>query len=290
MSNNPCKIVRQAHGAGTWFPGKSEELRTLVDACIAGAQVPCIAGRIVGAIAPHAGFRYSGPVAGYTFRAIQQNAVAVGTPDLAVVLGFSHRYEFQGIALMDGDGLETPLGIAALDQEATHELSRGKGCIEKNYVPHAEEHSAENEIPFMQTVLPGVKIVVALFGDRRSETIDELVNGLFSLSATRKVLVLASTDMLHDASYERVCETDRETLAQMETMDETGLDRRWDPSFQVCCGISPVMTMMRFSRAMGCDHGHILRYRNSGDDHPESRGHWVVGYASAVYSTEARMN
>jgi len=288
VSDSASPTVRLSQGSGKWFPKKPKELQALVDSCMSNADVTGIRGEIIGAIAPHAGYVYSGPVAGYTFRAIQDNVVHFGAPDLAVVIGFSHRSEFHGIALMDGDGLETPLGIATLDQQAAQHLSEGNRLIEFNYMPHIEEHSAENQIPFIQAAIPGVKCVVALIGDRHGETVDAFVDGLIGLSETRKVLVVASTDMLHDPSYERVSATDRKTLVQMETMDENGLMDRWDPAFQVCCGISPVVTMMRFSRAMGCNRGHVLKYRNSGDDYPESRGQWVVGYASAVYSTEEK--
>jgi AmmeMemoRadiSam system protein B len=288
MSDIAGPTVRVSHGSGKWFPKEPKELRALVDSCMGEANVPCILGDIVGAIAPHAGFQYSGPVAGHTFRAIQKNADHSGAPDLAVVIGFSHRSEFHGIALMDGDGLETPLGIATLDKEAARQLSQGNRLIEMNYTPHIDEHSAENQIPFMQATIPRAKYVVALVGDKRGDTVDSLVDGLLGLSATRKVLVVASTDMLHDPSHELVSATDRDTLVQMETMDEIGLMERWSPAFQVCCGISPVATMMRYSRAMGCNRGHILHYRNSGDDFPESRGQWVVGYASAVFSTETK--
>ena len=110
--------------------------------------------------------------------------------------------------------------------------------------------------------------------------------GLERLAADREVLVVASTDMLHDEDYDLVSDTDRVTLEKVESMDMDGIISSWDYSRQVFCGVGPVIAVMRFSRSRGCGKGSVMCYRNSGDDFPESRGSWVVGYGSAVFAVD----
>lgn len=284
MHKESGKVVRSAHGAGRWFPGRASELKEMVDGYIAQANVPEIKGVIVGAFAPHAGYLYSGAMAGYTFRAIKDNAAKGHTPDTVVVLGLSHRGGFSGVALMSGDAIETPLGQSPLDAKAGEFLADQSPRIFFDYAPHAGEHSAENEIPFVQAALPGVKMVVGLMGDHDADTIGELVSALDALNRKERLLVIASTDMLHDPDYDLVTNTDQKTLEMVARMDADGLAREWQPAKQIFCGIAPVLATMRFAEDQGCRKGTILGYRNSGDDFPESRGRWVVGYGAVVFA------
>ena len=282
MDKGNTSAIRMAHRDGRWFPGLRPELEAMLREFLGKANPAPVNGRIVAAIAPHAGYIYSGPVAGYTFRAIRDNAATNGKPDTVVILGFSHRGGFPGVALLDGASVETPLGGVAIDMITATELAESSPRIAFSSAPHADEHSAENEIPFVQAALPGTKIVVGLMGDHDEKTVNDLVKALVAASAKRSLLVVASTDLLHDADYERVRKTDGETLAIITSMNAAKLAARWSYSEQVCCGIGPVLTVMKYAEAMGCGKGTLLHYRNSGDDYPESRGQWVVGYGAVV--------
>jgi len=284
MSKGSGMVVREALGAGRWFPGNGKELRQMVDAYIDHARPEPVKGRIVAAVAPHAGYIYSGKVAGYTFRAIRDNAEACRRPDTAVILGIGHRGGFQGVALMEGDLLRTPLGDVVLDKESAAAMTASSPRIYIDYSPHAGEHSAENEVPFVQAALPGVPIVVGLVGDHDPRTLADLVSALDSLSKKKRMVVIASSDMLHDADYGLVTRTDRESLKRVEAMDDAGLQRDWGYSKQTFCGIGPLLAAMRFAELKGCKQGTVLFYRNSGDDFPESRGRWVVGYGAVVFA------
>ena len=278
------RIVRQVCGAGKWFPGDRDELQNAVGRFIEKAKVPAVEGRIVGAIAPHAGYTYSGAVAGATFRAIRDNAAGQGAPETVVVLGLSHRAHFSGVALLDGTVLVTPLGETPLDTEAAALLTAAEPRMLMDHRPHMGEHSAENEVPFLQAALPGARLVVGLIGDHDAAMLDGLVAALGKLAAGRKILVVASSDMLHDPNYDRVRKTDAATLRKVAAMDITGIMRAWDFDEQIFCGIGPVVAAMKFAQAQGCTRGTQLQYRNSGDDFPESRGQWVVGYGAVAFA------
>jgi AmmeMemoRadiSam system protein B len=257
----------------------------MLDTFIEKGKGPAVEGRIASIIVPHAGYIYSGPVAGYGFRAVRDNARAVGAPDVAVVLGFSHRGSFRGIALMDGATFTTPLGPAPLDTEAASALIAADPRITLDYRPHMGEHSAENEVPFLQAALPDTPLVIGLIGSHDPGAMDGLVAALRALSGKKKVLVVASSDMLHDPDYEKVRKTDLATLRKVAALDVTGVLAEWDYTRQVFCGIAPVVCAMKYAQQQGCTRGTILRYRNSGDDYPESRGQWVVGYGTVAFAT-----
>jgi len=278
------QVVRQARGGDRWFPGAPRALRAAVEDYIAGADMPPVQQRIVSAIAPHAGYMYSGKIAGYTFRALREHAEKYGEPDTVVVLGLSHRKSYAGIAVMDGSALETPLGAVAIDQEAAAMLASSNSAIFTDYGPHNGEHSAENQVPFVQVALPGAKLVVALTGDHNLESVEAAATALQALAKQRNIICIASTDLLHDASYDLVTQTDHSTLALMQALDYNSLWNGWDYRHQLCCGVSAVCIAMRFAELQGCKQGTILQYRNSGDDFPEGRGEWVVGYGAAVFT------
>ena len=277
-------MVRAALGAGKWFPGTRQELAQSLKAFLDDAFVPETGGRIVAIIAPHAGYIYSGPVAGYAYRALQENSATHGAPETVVVLGFSHRGEGQGVALMDGTAFVTPLGETALDTGAASILVGADPRISHDYRPHMGEHSLENQVPFIQTVFPSASLVMALIGTRDTNSLESLAKALTVLAGKKKILVVASSDMLHDPSYETVRKTDQATLRRVVAMNVTGVLHDWDYSQQIFCGIGPVVTAMKFAEQQGCLKATVLRYRNSGDDYPESRGQWVVGYGAVAFT------
>lgn len=282
------KVVRKAQGTGKWFPGGATELTGMIAHFLAETYIDEVKDPIVAAISPHAGYIYSGPVAGYTYRALKDNAEIHGHPETVVVLGFSHRGDTRGVALMDGSAFSTPLGETPLDADAANLLIAADSRISRDIRPHVGEHSLENQVPFIQTVFPRSALVMALIGQRDSEFLGTLSTALTTLAGQKKILVLASSDMLHDPSYERVRKRDQATLKKVVAMDDSGVMHDWDYSQQVFCGIGPVVTAMKYARKRGCQKATLLRYRNSGDDHPESRGQWVVGYGAVVFTIQKK--
>ena len=283
MNHKNQQVVRRTHGDGRWFPGDKAALSKMINAYISAARVSPIKGRIIGAISPHAGYIYSGPIAGYVFRVIKEQAAKGEAPDTVVILGLSHQGGCRGVALMDGDAVRSPLGEMALDKDAAALLTSNRPSIYLDYAPHNGEHSAENQIPFVQSVLPGARLVVGLIGDHDPKTFDELSAGLIELAKVKKILVIASSDLLHDPDYNRVTQTDQASLKNVAAMQTQELLKRWSYENQIFCGMSAVAMTMRFVEKQGCREGIVLRYRNTGDDHPDSRGNWVVGYGAVVF-------
>ena len=287
MNHKNQQVVRRTHGDGRWFPDDKATLSKMINEYIGAAQVSPVKGRIIGAISPHAGYVYSGPIAGYVFRAIKDQVAKGEAPDTVVILGLSHQGGCRGVALMDGDAVRSPLGEMALDKDAAALLISNRPSICLDYAPHNGEHSAENQIPFVQSVLPNARLVVGLIGDHDPKTFNELSAGLGDLAKKRKLLVIASSDLLHDPDYNRVTQTDRASLKNVAAMQTKELLERWSYENQIFCGMSALAVTMRFVEGQGCHEGIVLRYRNTGDDHIESRGNWVVGYAAVVFPMPA---
>ena len=287
MNHKNQQVIRRTRGDGRWFPDDKAALSKMINEYIDAAQVSPIKGRIIGAISPHAGYVYSGPIAGYVFRALREQARKGEAPDTVVILGLSHQGGCRGVALMDGDAVRSPLGETALDKDAAALLASNRPSIYLDYAPHNGEHSAENQIPFVQTVLPGARLVVGLIGDHEAKTFDELSAGLLELAKKRKLLVIASSDLLHDPDYNHVTQTDQASLKNVAAMKTQELLDRWSYDNQIFCGMSAVNATMRFVEKQGCREGIVLRYSNTGDDHPDSRGKWVVGYGAVVFPLPA---
>lgn len=277
-------VIRPASGAGKWFPGVRGELQLFIADALENAFIPEIKKPIIAAIAPHAGYVYSGATSAYTYRAIQESCLIHGAPDTVIVLGFSHREQIPGVAIMDGDAFSTPLGTTPLDQDSAGLLLKADSRIKFEYRPHMGEHSLENQVPFIQTVLPAASLVMVMIGPRDTGLLAPLADALARLAAKKKILVVASSDMLHDPSYEQVRKTDQATLRKVVGMDIQGVMHDWDYSHQVFCGIGPVVAAMTYAKQLGCKKATLLRYRNSGDDFPESRGEWVVGYGAVAFT------
>jgi AmmeMemoRadiSam system protein B len=246
------------------------------------APAVSLPGRVVAALAPHAGYRYSGRVAGHTFRALRDDAAVHGAPETVVVLGFCHGAAFPGVAVLDAEAIATPAGETPLDTGAAAELVACSERLRLDNGPHDGEHSAENQVPFLQVALPETRLVMALMGDHAPPTLEAVVSALDALAARRRIAVVASTDLLHDADEQRVRRTDADTLAIIERLADGELLEAWSYRHQVCCGIGPVVAAMRYAGRRGATAGRVLCYRNSADEDPDSRGQWVVGYGAVV--------
>lgn len=277
----------RTRGDGRWFPAEAGLLRASVEGFIAAASGAAGDGAaLASGIAPHAGYTYSGGVAGHTYRALRESARQGNGPDLVVVLGFSHRVPFEGVAWLDADAIRTPLGELTADRAFMEQVRERLPGVFFDLDLHDGEHSTENQLPFLQVAVPGVSVAVGLVGGHAAGQPEALAGALRVAAAGRRFFVLASTDLLHDADYDRVRASDAHTLGMMERLDSEGLNRAWSYGTQICCGIGPVLAALESARLAGSRHGRRLSYCNSGDIDPSGRGQWVVGYGSVVFACD----
>jgi AmmeMemoRadiSam system protein B/AmmeMemoRadiSam system protein A len=223
-------------------------------------------------IAPHAGYVYSGQVAAYAYKSIQNKNY-----ESVVILAPSHKLGFEGCSIYPNGGYETPFGIAQVDASLAADISAATGF---GYIAqaHQAEHSVEIQVPFVQRVLPQAKIVPIVMGIPKRATITRLAEGLKKAMTGKKVLVIASTDLSHYLTKEEANKKDNETIALIREFNTDKLIRKCERRENIMCGGGPVATALLFAKDKA--GVKILRYSDSSEaSKDESR---VIGYLAAA--------
>jgi len=270
--------VRRPAVAGSWYPGDPASLTALLDRDLAAVARQEVPGRLVGLIAPHAGLRYSGPVAAHAYALLQ------GRRDLTVVLvGPSHRMAFDGVALYARGAFATPLREAPIDEDLASALLAASAEIRDDPAPHREEHSLEMQLPFLQRLVPGLRIVPLLMGSQVREEVDALAAALAAALRGRDALLVASSDLSHYHAAPVANELDARVVDDVGRFDPEGLMDRLELRRGHACGGGPMVAVLKAARAAGANRSTILRYADSGDvaEGDKSR---VVGYLAAALS------
>jgi AmmeMemoRadiSam system protein B len=274
----PERPYRRAAVAGSWYPGSSTELASEVDRYLAGATPDLPHGAVRGLVSPHAGLMYSGPIAAWAYRAIQDD-----TFEVAVLVGPAHRLGFEGVASYPRGAWETPLGPATIAGDVAAAILAATPLVHESEGAHAREHSLEMQLPFLRRVLPDVPIVPLLMGLQTPETVKGLGDALGSVLAGRRALLVASSDLSHYLDSRAAARMDRQVLDLVSKYDDEGLVRLLKTRPDHACGGGPIAAVMRAARALGARAGRVLRYGDSGDVSGDKSG--VVGYMAAAFGT-----
>lgn len=255
--------VRAPAVAGLFYPADTAELHAQVQQFLnliePSAAVPPKA-----IIAPHAGYIYSGPIAAAAYarlRAARDRITRV------VLLGPSHRVGFRGIAASGMTAFETPLGQIPVDLEAV-ELARQVPDVGFLEQAHAQEHSLEVHLPFLQEVLGPFKLVPLVVGEARPQQVGAVLEALWGGPET---LIVISSDLSHYQDYRTAQRMDRETSRAIEEL------RFEDIGYEQACGRNPVNGLLWVARRKNL-HVETIDLRNSGDTAgPRDQ---VVGYGA----------
>lgn len=271
--------IKEADLAGSWYTSSKAELENQLKGYLDAANPETIDGPILAVIVPHAGYAYSGPVAAYSFKAIQGKGIKT-----VIVVGFSHRKFFDGIAIYDKGSWKTPLGNIQIDETLAKEIMKNPK-VRFNPDLFREENSVEMQIPFIQTALKGVKIVPIAFGTQNYEEARSLADTIGAvLKYKNDILILASTDMSHYHSYDEANSIDKHTI---NTLNKLKAKEFYDEGrLGACelCGLMPVTTALLVAQNLGYDKIKTLKYANSGDITGDKGK--VVGYLSAAIYRE----
>lgn len=265
--------VRQPAVAGQFYLSDHDALRRMIQKYVSEATLPEDLGTVRAVIAPHAGHIYSGPTAGYAFKALETRALTASPQkDWTVfLLGPAHRVYFQGIALGEYCAFRTPLGDVPIATERVTEMLERSTLYIRAPEAHAPEHCLEVEVPFLQMTLPDFHLVPMLFGDvDPREVAAELADHI-----GEDDLIVISNDLSHFYPYDKAHQLDHTLLEALLTGDEG------EVLGGEACGRAPVVTLMGIARRKGWKP-HLLDYRTSGDTAGDK---WqVVGYASVAYT------
>jgi MEMO1 family protein len=258
--------VRPSAVAGRFYTRDRERLNAQVETFIASA--PNYAGPPPKAIiAPHAGYMYSGAIAGMAFAAVRAAARPIAR---VVLIGPAHYVPFQGIALPTVDAFETPLGRIFLDRGALAALG-DLPFVCADDAPHALEHALEVELPFLQLLLRDFLIVPLVVGDAGSEQVNCVLARLWGNDAT---LIVVSSDLSHYHDYEAARRIDAATAAYIEQAQWAMLGP------QNACGHLPIAGLLREVTQRGLK-ARRLALCNSGDTAGDRAR--VVGYGAWAF-------
>jgi MEMO1 family protein len=270
--------VREPAVAGQFYPRNPQDLRKAVHEYVAAAQVSPRSGPILALLAPHAGYMYSGPVAGWAYRQIEGESF-----DTVVVLSPSHRVPFRGVAVMSKGAYRTPLGDVAVDQERCEALLKASPVIQE--IPeahHSLEHALEVQIPFLQVMLKdGWRLVPMVMGTQDLETARAVADALPKALSGARAMVIASSDLSHFHGAAQAESLDRKAIQHMEKLDAEGLWKEIRSGKTEACGFGPAMVAMLLAHKGGAKEGKLLRYAHSGDITGDRSN--VVGYAAMLW-------
>ena len=273
--------MRQPAVAGRFYPDDPEDLERMISWCFQHRLGPGLPGRtgdsrrILGAMAPHAGYMCSGMTAARTYRALKED----GLPELYVIIGPDHYGTAMGRTVLCSEDFATPLGVCRTDREVCARLA---GRFPDSPRAHAREHAVEVQVPFIQYIDPDPRIVAITMGDQSPACAAELADALREACSGRDAVVIASTDMSHYIPKEDAARLDGMVLDEVSRMDVQGMYSVVYGNRVSMCGYGPTATAMLFSE--GCVPrmlGHTDSYDALGMD-PGA----VVGYASAVFERE----
>jgi AmmeMemoRadiSam system protein B len=275
--------TRVAAVAGMFYPGSSSQLKSMVDEYLANAEKRPIDGKIMGLIAPHAGYLYSGQTAAYAYKQVEGMNF-----DTVILTGVSHQYDIRGASVYKSGKFEMPMGAVEIDSEMAQELIAQDKIFVSQPNVHIEEHSLEVQIPFLQRVLGDFKIVPILMGYYGwTDAMFSAASGAIAkIIKDKNVLLVASTDMSHDYPYETASRMDHLAISSIENMDMEKLKADLDANRCQLCGSTAVITMLMAAKELGADKAEILGYINSGDVVGD-RSSRIVGYFSAVVYHES---
>jgi hypothetical protein len=273
----PQPTRRAAAVAGTWYPGHPATLVSTIDHYF-GRVGERVTGDITALVAPHAGLMYSGPVAAHAYRTREGRSY-----DVIVLVGPSHHVGFEGVAIAARGVFETPLGDIDVSAEDADTIIASCPAVRELPAAHRSEHSLEMQLPFLQRVLPGVPIVPLVMGHQSRATVASLADGLASALASRRALLVASSDLSHYHDSRHAAMLDRVIVDAVDRFDPEAVERALGRDPGHACGGGPIVSVMRAARALGAADARVLCYADSGAVSGDTSA--VVGYCAAVLGT-----
>lgn len=280
--------IRPSPIAGRWYPGNARQLQVEIDSYLKNAAHPEILGEIIALIAPHAGYRYSGAVAGHAFAALRD----ISPPDLVVVVSPMHGPYQAPLLTSAHAAYSTPLGEIAIDSGALQNLNK---ALEKllgyglTAIRFDDEHALEIELPFLQRALIApFKLLPVMMRNQDQKTAHALGSALAQTLAGRRVLLVASTDLSHFYPQEQAQLLDAEILKQIAAMNPAAVIQAEENGVGFACGRGAIAAVLWAAQGLGADRAQITKYATSGTisgDYTQ-----VVGYGAAVITKTALSN
>jgi len=265
--------VRTPAVAGRFYPGRSDELLREVRAYASPASSAPVAA--IGCVAPHAGYSYSGAVAGAVYSRLQ-------IPEHCIILCPNHTGKGVPLSIMTTTAWQTPLGEVAVSEKLGSDLLQSFPTLQEDSAAHRSEHAIEVQLPFLQAQQNQLHIVpiavgISDFGVLRGLG-EALAKGIGA--SDQNVLIIASSDMNHYESDAVTRVKDHKAIGRVLAMDARGLWEVVMAEHISMCGFGPTVVMLTAAKILGATGATLVRYATSGDVSGDRDR--VVGYAGIV--------
>jgi AmmeMemoRadiSam system protein B/AmmeMemoRadiSam system protein A len=266
------EILRKAVVAGSFYPAFGDKLAEMVSSMTDDSQPKTDA---VGLICPHAGYIYSGAIAGAALSRIRFT-------DTFIIIGPNHTGMGKPFSIMTSGTWETPVGKVVVDEELAQKLADNSSYLEEDIEAHLREHSIEVQLPFLQHFKKDVKIVPIVLSHASGtiykeigEEIAEVLNGL-----DKEVVILASSDMTHYEPEDSVRLKDNAAIEAILRLDEIAMLERIAERNITMCGYGPAVALITAAKAIGARKAELVGYQTSGKETGDYSS--VVGYAGII--------
>ena len=267
-------ILRRPAVAGRFYPGDPDDLRAEAQGFL-GQEATRPPLQALGCIAPHAGYVYSGHVAGAVFGRIE-------IPRRCIVLCPNHTGVGRALAIMSEGAWQSPLGDVPIDTKLAEDLKDRLPVVQEDATAHRAEHAAEVELPFLMLRQPELQFVPIAVGTGLFETLEQLGKALADVIAAQAepILIVASSDMNHYESDAVTRVKDHQAIERILTLNPRGLFDVVTQQDISMCGFGPAVAMLTAARQLGAKSAELVKYATSGDISGDRE--MVVGYAGVV--------
>lgn len=265
-------MIRQPVVAGQFYPNSPDRLKAMIEGLVSQEVAK---EEVIGLVSPHAGYEYSGPVAGAVISRVKFK-------DTFVIMGPNHTGRGSPFSIMTEGVWQTPLGEVAIDSGLAKQILEASSYLEEDYAAHQYEHSIEVQLPLLQYFKPDIRFVPIVLSQANAEAYKEIGRriALASKRLKRDIVIIASSDMTHYEPREIAQKKDAQAIDAILDLDEDELLRRVNEQNISMCGCAPVASLIAAARELGAKTAELVRYQTSGDTTGDYST--VVGYAGII--------
>jgi AmmeMemoRadiSam system protein B len=258
-----------------FYTKKPDVLRQQLHDMLTAVEREPATGRVLGIVAPHAGYVYSGPTAAAAYARVMGEKY-----DSVVIVAPSHREFFKGVSVFPGEMYETPLGRVPIDPALRRDILAASSIVHPMESGHREEHAIEVQLPFLQYALGTFSFLPLVVGQQTREACLSLGEALAQVTREKNVLLVASTDLSHYHPSTVARRLDQVAAEDIRSFDPERLMDDLEEGAAEACGGGPAVAVMKACRLLGASRMEIVDQCNSGDITGEHDA--VVGYLSAI--------
>ncbi len=266
-------MIRSPTVAGYFYPASPADLKAMLGEYI---DKKAKKENAVGLLMPHAGYIYSGAVAGAAISRVKFK-------DTFIIMGPTHSGQGEPFSVMAEGTWKMPMGNVEIDTELADKIIANSKCLKEDIEAHINEHAVEVQLPFLQYIKPDVRIVPVILAGARLPVYQEIGHAIAEAikELKREAVILASGDMTHHEPVEQAKAKDMKAVEAMLALDEEELTRRYNALNITMCAHGPAATLITAAKELGATGAELVKYMTSGDTTGDLDD--VVGYAGVIF-------